>query len=106
MQNVLFKIKYEYAGCVTDMRTGKEIFLYTTKISEKHCRIVTYQMAKARNEEGSFAFDLDHIRILYRKLEVAVNPWRDTIIKSAKDSCIGLKADGAPFPYAEIRDLG
>lgn len=101
-----FKIRYEYAGCVTDMRTGKVILLYTSRISEEHCRIVTYQMAKARNEEGAFSFDLDHIQIRYRKLEIAVNPWRDTIIESAKDSSIGLKAECAPFQYSEIRDLG
>lgn len=88
------------------MRTGKEILLYTSGISEEHCRIMTYQMAKAKNEEGAFAFNLDHIRILYRKLEIAINPWRDTIIESAKDSSIGLKAECAPFQYSEVRNLG
>ena len=53
-----FKIRYEYAGCVTDMRTGKVILLYTSRISEEHCRIVTYQMQKPETKKVRFLLTL------------------------------------------------
>lgn len=77
----------EYGGYAVDTKTGKEELLFTTFASELLCKNRTIEEVKSWNDLGA-AYDPDSITVRYRKLETAINPWRDSEEEAELDSAI------------------
>ena len=82
----------EYGGYVKDRKTGKEDLLFTTFMSAFLCKQRTIEEAKSWNEQGA-SYDVKSITVRYRKLETAINPWRDSEDQAKLDSAIIRKED-------------
>lgn len=77
----------EYGGYVVNTKTGKEELLFTTFASEFFCKERTIEKAKGKNNLGS-AYDTSSVIVRYRKLEIAINPWRESEEDAKLDSAI------------------
>lgn len=77
----------EYGGYAVDTKTGKEELLFSTFASELLCKNRTIEEIKIWNDLGA-AYDPDSVTVRYRKLEIAINPWRDSEEAAELDSVI------------------
>lgn len=77
----------EYGGYAVDTKTGKEELLFTTFASEFLCKERTAAEVKSWNDLGA-AYDPDSVTVRYRKLETAINPWRNSEEEAELDSAI------------------
>lgn len=82
----------EYGGYARDTEAGKEDLLFTTFTSAFLCKQRTIEEAESWNEQGA-SYDVGSVTVRYRKLETAINPWRDSEEEAALDSAIIRKGD-------------
>lgn len=78
----------EYGGFVKDHKTGKTDLMFLTTISQLICLNRTIEKAKLSNEHYGTDYDLTTVQVRCRKVETAVNPWRDTEEEADLDSAI------------------
>lgn len=78
----------EYGGFIIDRKTGKTDLMFLTPISKLICRNRTIEKAKLCNEYNGTDYDLTTVHVRCRKVETAVNPWRDSEEEADLDSAI------------------
>lgn len=78
----------EYGGFVKDHKTGKTDLMFLTTISQLICLNRTIEKAKLSNEHYGTDYDLTTVQVRCRKVETAVNPWRDSEEEADLDSAI------------------
>ena len=82
-----------YGGFMTDRKTGKEDLLFETMCSEILCRERAKENALNFNKHTGRDYDLDTLRVGYRKVETAISPWRNTETEAELDSAIVRRRD-------------
>ena len=78
----------EYGGFVKDRKTGKLDLMFLTPIGQLICRNRTIEKAQLSNEHYDTDYDLTTVQVRFRKVETAVNPWRDSEEEADLDSAI------------------
>lgn len=78
----------EYGGFVKDRKTGKLDLMFLTPIGQLICRNRTIEKAQLSNEHYDTDYDLTTVQVRCRKVETAVNPWRDSEEEADLDSAI------------------
>ncbi len=78
----------EYGGFVKDRKTGKLDLMFLTPIGQLICRNRTIEKAQLSNEHYNTDYDLTTVQVRCRKVETAVNPWRDSEEEADLDSAI------------------
>lgn len=82
-----------YGGFMTDRKTGNEDLLFETMCSEILCRERAKENALNFNKHTNSDYNMDTLRICYRKVETAINPWRSTEDEAELDSAIVRRSD-------------
>lgn len=69
----------EYGGFMMNLNTGKEELLCITQLSKSDCMKSAIKLAEIYNQSSIICanYDIDSLRIRYRKLEEYVGPWRE-----------------------------
>ncbi len=78
----------EYGGFVKDRKTGKLDLMFLTPIGQLICHNRTIEKAQLSNEHYDTDYDLTTVQVRCRKVETAVNPWRDSEEEADLDSAI------------------
>lgn len=80
--------EFQYGGFVFNTETGEEDLLFTTYFSAILCEQRAVAEANNRNAHRGKAYDLDRVTVRCRKVESAVNPWRDSQEEAENDTAI------------------
>ena len=85
----------EYGGFMMNQNTGKEELLCITQLSKSDCMKSAIKLAEFYNRSSIICadYDIDSLRIRYRKLEEYVGPWREEEKSAFIDSAYEYKED-------------